>query len=467
MAAMSAGFGPVWEEAQRQTDARKALRARFATPAGASEALGLPPPPAHYAEFDRPLLPDARRVVHAFTGAAKTTWAYRFVVSEIVRRNPPPRILYVTVDPKNARDFGGRVMEYLEGIGLAGNREWGSGALRASTADPAQKEPTLRCQSTGTSLEGWRGDIIVLDDPFDREVAISDATRRWFNEWFENTLLARPEPGCVLLIMLSPWHPEDFSMQAVKRGWERILLPAYMADEAGRVATWPEKWPLTVLDERRRQMDEHAFRRRYLCDVDQPEGADFRREWLDAREDGIHAWVDEVPETHRLRATGWDFAVSKTQTADYTAGVTIAYNPSDLTDLYVVDIVREKIVQDHEHLIRAVRDRHEAHLTVVEAVQFQRLIANLAARAGVPVSAIKHHREDKRSRLLRLQTWFREGHLRFLRSISPDSKEAFYGEYLWFYTEGHHDDILDALQMVVHHVTSGRIKSLSRHSIGW
>ena len=434
--------------------------ASFGDPLTTARTLGLPPPPPHYeTHFDRPLAPDARRVIHAFVGSTKTTWAYTYIMRRLALEDPPPRCLYVTIDDNNARDFGARCRRTLEEQGLRGHHRsrWSDSYLTIPTAPSSQKEPTLRCQSTGSSLEGWRGDLVVLDDPFDIRVQLSAADRKRSNLWFYNTLLPRVQPGGIVVILLSPWHLDDFSMQVSKMlGWEHQLLPAESVEDGRRVAAWPAMWPLERLEQIRRKSIETAYRRRYLCDPSQAEGADFRREWLDDRKDGIVVWVDSIPSSHSARLTAWDFAISRAETADYTAGVTLAYDPDDLSILYVVDIIHRQTSEDHVGLMQGQWMLHEGRI-VAEANQFQALISTEARRSGLPIEPITNV-SDKRLRILALQPWFREGALRFYRvGIPPEALEAFWSEFKAFFTKDDHDDILDAMAMAVRGITRGSI----------
>ena len=439
-------------------------RMAFGDALSTARTLGLPPPPGHYAtHFDAPLAPDARRVLHAFVGSAKTTWAYTYLMRRLATEDPAPRCLYVTVDDNNARDFGARCRRTLEDQGLRGLRSarWSDSYLSILTASSSQKEPTLRCQSTGSSLEGWRGDLVLLDDPFDIRVQLSAADRKRHNMWFYNTLLPRVQPGGIVVVLLSPWHLDDFSMQAAKSpGWEHILLPAERIIEGVRTAAWPQMWPLERLDQIRANSIETAYRRRYLCDPSQAEGADFERAWLEDRSDGIEIWVDGVPSTHKARLTVWDFAISTRETADYTAGVTLAYDPANLSVLYVVDICHRQTAHDHVALMRGQWMLHEGRV-LAEANQFQSLIAKEAMASGLPIESVTNV-TDKRSRILILQPFFREGRLRFFRKgIPTEALEAFWSEYKAFFTKDDHDDILDAMAMGIKRLAANRLVSVT------
>ena len=297
----------------------------------------------------------------------------------------------------------------------------------------------------------------MLDDPFDIRVQLSAADRKRSNLWFYNTLLPRVQPGGIVVILLSPWHLDDFSMQVSKMpGWEHQLLPAESVEDGRRVAAWPQMWPLERLDQIRSKSIETAYRRRYLCDPSQAEGADFRREWLDDRKDGIVVWVDSIPSSHSARLTAWDFAISRAETADYTAGVTLAYDPDDLSILYVVDIIHRHTSEDHVGLMQGQWMLHEGRI-VAEANQFQALISTEARRSGLPIEPITNV-SDKRLRILALQPWFRGGSLRFYRvGIPPEALEAFWSEFKAFFTKDDHDDILDAMAMAVRGITRGSI----------
>lgn len=92
------------------------------------------------------------------------------------------------------------------------------------------------CTSTGGTVTGMGGDIIVIDDPQNPQLARSEVERENANRFFDETLRSRlnkPEVGVFILIM-QRLHEKDLTGHLLKlepNKWEHICLPAELSDK--------------------------------------------------------------------------------------------------------------------------------------------------------------------------------------------------------------------------------------------
>jgi predicted phage terminase large subunit-like protein len=111
--------------------------------------------------------------------------------------------------------------------------------------------------STGGTLTGRGGDIIIIDDPIKPDEAMSDTTRDSVNEWFHTTLASRlndKRRGAIITVM-QRLHQYDLCGLLIESGeWDELALAA--------IATETSVIPLTRGRTYERRADEalHASR---------------------------------------------------------------------------------------------------------------------------------------------------------------------------------------------------------------
>jgi predicted phage terminase large subunit-like protein len=260
--------------------------------------------------------------------------------------------------------------------------------------------------SVGGTLTGRGGDFIIIDDPIKPEDALSDKTRQSTNEWFRSTLLSRldDKQRSVLILVMQRLHVNDLtgfieagggfhelSLSAIATQDEDIplsLTESYLREEGE--ALHPERENVETLEAIRDQIGPLNFAAQYQQRPESPEGATFKREWLQL--------INEPPtrEPGGLLCVSIDSALSTSETADYSA-VSLIY--SDKRGHYVLSAERGR--WDYETL------RHKA----LEYVRrYGRDIWFIVEAAGSGISLISflrksgfrcfHHypRDDKSTR---------------------------------------------------------------------
>ena len=116
----------------------------------------------------------------------------------------------------------------------------------------------MKADGAGGAVLGFRADLILVDDPIkDFEEASSPIMREKLYEWFMHTLMTRAEPGCSVIVLHHRWNMDDLTGTLLTQHpdvWESISLPAIAlpGDVMGRApgeALWPERWPVSSLQE--------------------------------------------------------------------------------------------------------------------------------------------------------------------------------------------------------------------------
>jgi predicted phage terminase large subunit-like protein len=117
---------------------------------------------------------------------------------------------------------------------------WGDTVQIASDQNQKRKFETTegglrRCTSTGGTITGSGGDVIIVDDPVNPMQAASEKERDSANKYFDETLTTRlnnPETGLFIVIM-QRLHEEDLTGHLLKKNpdaYQHICIPARLSD---------------------------------------------------------------------------------------------------------------------------------------------------------------------------------------------------------------------------------------------
>ena len=150
--------------------------------------------------------------------------------------------------------------------------------------------------STGGTLTGRGGNIIIIDDPLKPTDAHSDARRLDLQQWVGNTLFSRLDDkntGAIVLVM-QRLHIDDLAGYLKEQGgWEVLSLPAIAEVEqevsigpnkvhhrrVGEVLH-PDREPLAVLERLRAEMGSYDYNAQYLQAPVPLDGNMIKWEWF-------------------------------------------------------------------------------------------------------------------------------------------------------------------------------------------
>jgi predicted phage terminase large subunit-like protein len=187
------------------------------------------------------------------------------------------------------------------------------------------------------------------------------------------------------------------------------------------------------IDAARTELPSTVFAQEYLAEFIDVQGALIKREMI------TYMDSSSVPSGLKI-GMGVDLAISKSETADYSAIAVIGYD-KDSGRRYVLDIWRGKegfheIVQ----MIVSMAAKWNPQRINIEAVQYQvAVVQELLRKTSLPVRAVKPER-DKVTRFQGLHARYEQLLVSHVRGLTPEFERE-----LLSFPEGDHDDMVDAL----------------------
>ena len=187
------------------------------------------------------------------------------------------------------------------------------------------------------------------------------------------------------------------------------------------------------IDAAQRELPTVVFNQEYLAEFVDVQGALVKREMI------TYVNSDQVPRDLKI-GMGVDLAISKSDTADYTAIAVVGYD-KDSGRRYVLDMWRGK-VGFHEVVtgVQALASKWNPSRINIEAVQYQvAVVQELLRKTSLPVKAVKPDR-DKVTRFHALLARYEQLLVTHVRGLEPSFEQE-----LLSFPEGNHDDMVDAL----------------------
>jgi predicted phage terminase large subunit-like protein len=224
--------------------------------------------------------------------------------------------------------------------------------------------------SVGSSLIGYRGDRIVVDDPHDVKSAESEVKREESLRWFTEVLPTRlnNQMKSTIVVVMQRLHERDISgliTSKLSADWEHLMLP--MEYESKRKCViqvtgfsdprdvegellWPERFDADSVERLKNVFRSQGGTYAEAAQLQQrpaPRGGGmFKRKDFEI--------VDQVPAGGRS-VRGWDLAASTGRTSAYTVGAKLTLCQGKL---YIEDIARDRLTPSGvEKLIIACAER--------------------------------------------------------------------------------------------------------------
>lgn len=280
-------------------------------------------------------------------GSAKSTYASVLFVPWYLAHNPHHQVISAAHTVELAEKWGRRVRSLVEehssllGYKLASASQ-AAGRWETNTA------AEYYAAGVGGSIAGWRGDLVLIDDPLrSREDANSPAIRDKIWDWYRGDVIPRLKPKGRVVLIQTRWNEDDLAgriIEAMKVGdddWTIISLPAIAEDNdpLGRKVgepLWPEWENLEDLERKRRIVGPRDWVALYQQRPAPEEGTYFKADWLKP--------VGQLPDRAILRVYGGsDYAVSE-QRGDYTVHVVVGVDPDGR--MYLLDLWRKRSASD-------------------------------------------------------------------------------------------------------------------------
>jgi predicted phage terminase large subunit-like protein len=322
--------------------------------------------------------------------------------------------------------------------------------------------------STGGTLTGRGGDLIIIDDPLKPLDALSESKRNAANDWFLNTVLSRLDDkrtGAIVIVMQRV-HVNDLtgfvlsqsdewtvlSLPAIAQGFENIPLGAgrFHQRRLEEVLS-PEREPREVLEQLRLQLGSDLFSAQYQQAPVPPGGAMIKRKWVRR--------YTELP----VEADG-GFIVQSWDTAtkggpDNNWSVCTTWLSTNDCQWYLLDVWRGWV--DYPTLkakVQELANRWRANQVLVEeAGTAIALLQELRFRV-TGLKGIKPDK-DKQTRMSIASAVFEAGQVHFPERASwlPDLEPE-----LFSYPGGQYDDQIDSISQVLNHARSSPLYQIRR-----
>jgi len=318
--------------------------------------------------------------------------------------------------------------------------------------------------STGGTLTGRGGNLIIIDDPLKPGDALSETKRRAANDWFLNTVLSRLDDKRVgaIVIVMQRIHMDDLTGFVTQSDeWTTLSLPAIaeacetIALSAGRSyvrqpgeVLAPKREPREVLEQLRSQLGSDLFSAQYQQAPVPPGGNMIKRNWIRR--------YAQVPPTTRggFVLQSWDTASKGGPDNDWSVCTTWLY-PDDCA-FYLMDVWRGRV--DYPALkarvIELAQRWNASQVLVEETGTAVGLLAELRSK----VRGIKGIRpeKDKQTRMSIASALFEAGQV-YLPERAPwlPDLEA----ELFSFPGSRHDDQVDSISQALNHARDSKLLS--------
>jgi len=380
--------------------------------------------------------------------------------------NPELRILIVSNTSTQACAFLRESRAHLESNpwiranckDLAG-RPWTENEIALARRRRKSKEASITALGVLGPVISKHYDLIILDDIVDEQNARTQSQREKLMLWYYKVLLPCLEPLAELHIVGTRYHYLDFYGHLIANDfanahwiYRAIDVGAGLA-QPGR-ALWEEKFPLSLLQQIRKQAGSAIFNSQYQNDIELMKGAIFKPEWIQ---------YYQTPPARLEKIMGIDLAISEKDQADYFAIAVVGLDRKS-GKIYVLDTFRDHLsFQSQIQVSLRLFRKHNLHdspilRVCVEANGYQEAFAQKLRAEGLPVRSVKTIR-DKISRAYQLQAKFENAEILFPRHpvhpVDPptdgqdrqDASDLI--QELILFPEADHDDLFDALELAV------------------
>lgn len=396
-------------------------------------------------------------VIVAFRGSAKSTiMTLSYPIWAILGVQQKKCVLILSQTQTQAKLHLTNIRRELEANEILGKDlgpfreetdEWGSTSLVIPRYNAriiaASSEQSIR----GIRHGAHRPDLIICDDVEDlTSVKTKEGRDKTFN-WLMGDVIPCGDRDTKVIVIGNLLH-EDSTLMRFKRAIEEneidgLVRQFPLVDETNNIL-WPGKFPTIVeVDQLKRTIgNERAWQREILLKIIADEDQIIKPEWIQ--------YYDELPGKdgleHRLTGTGVDLAISKRDTADYTAMVTgKLYGYEDEFTVFIMPNPINAKMDFPETFEQAKSVASELYSELyIEEVGYQASLVQELNNRGIQAEGVKTLGQDKRSRLNLTTHRIRNGQVLFPRNGAEDLIR----QLVYFGVEKH-DDLADAFAILL------------------
>ena len=305
------------------------------------------------------------------------------------------------------------------------NEEW-----TATDVVLPKYDARIIAKSTGQKIRGlrhkqWRPSIFIVDDIENLEMIRTKEQRDKTYQWFLEDVLPAGDMNTRYVLIGNLLH-SDAVMARIKKEIQDgkrdgVVKEFPFFDEKG-VPLWKEKFDTQekIETEMRKYggKESRTWQREFLLRIIPEEGQVIKDEWI--------RYYDELPDMGVFgQGTGVDLAISKKETANYTAMVSgKLFMVNGEPKIYIMPFpVNERLTgfetTEKGRNVSIALGGGTATDLWVEDVAYQKMQIEAMQRAGLPVEGIKVSL-DKRARLLTIASYIQNGSVLFPRKGCED-----------------------------------------------
>lgn len=401
-------------------------------------------------------------VLVAFRGSGKSTLiTLSYVIWSIIGMQQKKFVLILSQTQAQAKLHMANIKRELESNDLLKadigpfeevSDEWGSNSIVIS-----KYGARITVASTEQSIRGLRHgehrpDLVICDDVEDLNSIKTREGRDKTFLWLTGEVLPIGDQDTKIVVVGNLLH-EDSLLMRLKKGIENEKLNgkyfAYPLLDMQNNIAWQAKFQTLADVEKLRATigTDSAWYREYLLRIISDADRLVHPEWIQ--------YYDKVPSEDsgdfHYTATGIDLAISKRESADYTAMVSAkVFGYSEKLKVYILPHpINERLsfpetYETAKNLSKELGDGHYTKL-FIEDVGYQAALIQDLSNHNVPAEGVKVSGQDKRSRLALITHLIKQGKVLF-----PPGNQA---EELIMQLTGFgiekHDDLADAFSLLI------------------
>lgn len=338
--------------------------------------------------------------------------------------------------------------------------EWGAQSIVFSNTDARITVASVDQSIRGIRHYENRPDLIICDDVEDINSTKTRDSRNKTYQWLKGEVIPAGDKNTRLIIVGNLLH-EDSLLMRLKEETELKMIDGnflfYPLINYDGDCLWPGKFPTEkeIINEHRKIGNEITWQREYLLNIIPDEDQVIQREWIQ--------YYDEIPkepktETGRFKSIyiciGFDLAISKKDTADYTSLVPIMMvgNFPEATLYVLPNIINKRI--NFPETIDTCKNMYKSFLNVAEEQNIVFIIENVGYQEALPqqlknegmrrIRTVTPGNNDKRTRLNLTTPMIQCGKILFPKK----GAEELINQMVNFGVEKH-DDLADAFSNAI------------------
>lgn len=300
--------------------------------------------------------------------------------------------------------------------------------------------------SRGQKIRGlrhrqYRPDLVLMDDVEDEDRIHQKNYRDKTENWVLGSVIPAIEETTARLIIIGNMLHTDGLMARLAKNDVFTHRRYALIDKDGH-CTWRGKYPTEEsLKAQEAKVKRTIWMREYCLKVVPPEGRAVKEEWI--------VYYDDLPEAAEFVSVGVDLAISKKETADFTAMVSGIL--AHIGNRPIIPVLSEPI-NAHLSFLETITTMsqllvaHRVHgmaTFYVEQVQYQQAAVEMAQNEMIPAEGVKVS-SDKRARLKGIAMFIENGTVQFPRKGCEDLIDQ-----LVNFGITDHDDLADAFVYMV------------------